>query len=298
MHASDSPHANRPLRPRKRVHLPLKIAAAILSPLLFLLVLEGVLRLAGYGYDPSPFHVEEGVVTPNWSFTYGFFPQSMARPMVPSRFEAKKPRNAFRVFVMGGSAAQGIPHPEYGLAEQLELQLAALLPEREIEVVNTAITATNSHAVREVAESALRFEPDALILYLGNNEVVGPFGPGTAFSAFNQSPAVIRLRVWLPRLKLYQLIENVSGANRGQTGTWLGMDMMLRNPVGQDDPRLESVYRNLAANLEAIAATSQPRKVSISLLNSTSSCACSASSSSVSIHSRPSSSEDWVAFSE
>ena len=44
------------------------------------------------------------------------------------------------------------------------------------EVVNTAVTAINSHVVREIASDLEEIESDLWIVYMGNNEVYGPFG--------------------------------------------------------------------------------------------------------------------------
>jgi hypothetical protein len=52
-------------------------------------------------------------------------------------------------------------------------------PGLTFEVHTAAMVAINSHAIREIAADCAEHDPDLFILYMGNNEVVGPFGPGT-----------------------------------------------------------------------------------------------------------------------
>ena len=51
----------------------------------------------------------------------------------------------------------------------------------------------------EIAREAARLRPDAFILYIGNNEIVGPYGPGTVFGPFTGSALVTRARVLATR---------------------------------------------------------------------------------------------------
>jgi hypothetical protein len=43
-----------------------------------------------------------------------------------------------------------------------------------VEVINTAMTAINSHVIREIAKDCVRLGADFWVVYAGNNEVVGP----------------------------------------------------------------------------------------------------------------------------
>jgi len=53
-------------------------------------------------------------------------------------------------------------------------------PKTNFEVVVPAMPAINSHVVRVIAKSCARWQADLFILYVGNNEVVGPYGSGWA----------------------------------------------------------------------------------------------------------------------
>src|SRR5512135_540878 len=86
-----------------------RLAAAGLAPLLFLLLLEGVLRLVGYGYPtgffiPSPSR-QPDLFTENPKFGWRYFPQRLARAPEPTRLTKTKAPGTCRIFVFGESAA-------------------------------------------------------------------------------------------------------------------------------------------------------------------------------------------------
>jgi tetratricopeptide (TPR) repeat protein len=233
-----------------------RLLIAAVSPLLVLAFLEGGLRLADYGHPTSFFlpDADGSTVQTNPRFGYRYFPPSLARAPLPLRIERVKSESTVRLFVLGGSAAYGTPEASLGFGPILQEMLEDAFPESRFEVVVTAMAAVNSHVVREIARECARLEPDFFLVYLGNNEVVGPFGPGTAFGQFTPYRAIVRLNLSLSRLRLAQLIRTLlrqlgrpSAAPR-----WQGMEMFLDHQVAADDTRLERVADSLAANLRAI----------------------------------------------
>jgi tetratricopeptide (TPR) repeat protein len=86
-------------------------------------------------------------------------------------FLADKPDGAFRIFVVGGSSAEGIPYStRYAFSTWLERRLSASLPEVRIEVVNAAFSGYSSRRLLPVVEEITRYEPDLLVIYMGHNE--------------------------------------------------------------------------------------------------------------------------------
>ena len=77
----------------------------------------------------------------------------------------------------------GFPHKNHGVDRLLAAQLRSLFPNRNVEVLNTAMTSVNSHVVYQVAQTLPSESADVAVILMGNNEVVGPYGPG----AFNQN---------------------------------------------------------------------------------------------------------------
>ena len=230
---------------------------ALLSPVLILGSIELALRLTGYGY-PTAFFLKarlngQPVLVQNPKFGWRFFPPSLARSPQPLCVEAHKPPGTLRIFVFGESAAMGDPEPAYGFARQLERMLQARHPEKRVEVLNVAMTAINSHVMREIARDCAPLEGDCWIVYAGNNEVVGPFGAGTVFGRQSPSLAAVRANLALKSSRLGQLLSACL-KRPGQPQEWEGMEMFLRQQVRCDDPRLQTVYdhfeRNLAATIE------------------------------------------------
>lgn len=229
-----------------------KLITVLLLPALFLIAVELGLRSVGFGFHTAVFSEEKGQVRNNWAFTFQYFPWSMARPMQPVSFLKEKPEESLRIFLLGGSAAQGFPASGFGMAAQLQILLQEAFPNRKIEVINTAITAINSHVVLPVAEACLKYEPDFLIVYVGNNEVVGPFGPGTTLAGFRQSRFFIKASTALKSTRLHQLITLAMGRHKSPAGSWRGMNQFLQNTVARDDSRLQAVYEHYDANLREL----------------------------------------------
>src|SRR5437773_12500756 len=122
-------------------------------PLLLLAICELLLRLFDYGYSPHFFlpatiHGEH-VFIENQKFSRRYFPPALARTPQPVLFAAKKPPNTCRIFVFGESAAMGDPEPAFGLPRLQEVLLQEHYPGTRLEVINVAVTAINSHLIRE-----------------------------------------------------------------------------------------------------------------------------------------------------
>jgi tetratricopeptide (TPR) repeat protein len=232
-------------------------------PVLLLLLAEGALRLAGYG-RASTFLIpdsQQGYFRTNPEFASLFLPGNFDLRPLNFRVSRHKAPNTVRIVVLGESAAQGIPVPSFAFAAQLRAQLRARFPGKEIEVLNTGIVAVNSHVVYQVARELSGFEPDLFVVYAGNNEVVGPYGPGCAYLSQMPPLWVIRASVFVRSTRTGQLIAalvgRLSGHGRHEV-EWGGMSMFVDQAVRGGDPRLEAVYSNFASNLrDMIAAASR-----------------------------------------
>lgn len=234
-------------------------AVALLLPLAGLGLLELLLRALGVGY-PTGFFLEttqggRRVCTDNSQFARRYFPPGLARSPQPVAFDARKAPGTLRVFVLGESAAMGDPEPSYGLPRLLELMLQDAFPGRRVEVINAAVTAINSHVLRDIAADCARREGDYWLVYMGNNEVVGPYGAGTVFGRQTPSRAVIRAGVMAKSWRLGQALDALIdrlGSGGARPATWGGMEMFLRQQVAADDPRMARVYAHFEANLRDI----------------------------------------------
>ena len=175
-------------------------------PLLLLLVLELVLRLSGAGYDPHFFvrdpSAGDAVWVENAAFGRRFFPRRLARAPLAIRLNVPKPPNTVRIFVLGESAALGDPRPRYGAARYLQVLLEERFPGVRFEVINTSMTAINSHSIREIANDLVGRDGDIWIVYMGNNEMVGPYGAATVFGPRAPPLWMVRAAVTVQRLRL------------------------------------------------------------------------------------------------
>ncbi len=242
--------------------------AAILLPLLALGLVELGLRVTGIGHPTEFFrHVRNNGVTTltdNPWFGWRFFPSTVARAPRPFALAVQKPPNTVRIFVLGESAAMGDPEPSYGFARQLERLLQARYPAQKIEVVNTGITAINSHVIRAIARDCRPREGDFWLVFAGNNEVIGPFGPGSIFG--RQAPSLSTVRTTLA-LKSTRVGQLLAGAfrNKDEPQTWEGLEFFLRWKIARDSPQLEQVNDSFAANLADIVAFGQDARATVLL---------------------------------
>ena len=239
-------------------------AIAIIGiPAILLVLIESGLRIAEYG-TPTDFTVESKINgkparVDNRRFSWQFFPRKIARPSEPLVIEKEKLANGYRIFVLGASAAKGDPDAAFSFGRMLEFMLSDKYPGVRFEVYNTAITAINSHVVLEIARDCAQQDSDLFVVYLGNNEVVGPFGAGTVFSPMPSSLFTIRAAILLGQLKIGQLVRDVlrpAGQKEGPE-VWLGMEMFLDNQVRRDNPGMKTVYRHFRSNLQVLCHTAQ-----------------------------------------
>ena len=237
------------------------IATATLIPVVLLGIAEATLRLCGVGTSTAltvPCS-DQGrpAFCDNPFFTKTFFSTGMARTARPYAIPAEKPPGTFRIFILGESAAEGDPDPTYGFGRYLEVMLRERFPGVKFEVINTSITASNSHVILPIARDLAHHQPDLVLLYVGNNEVVGPFGPGTVLTPAAMSLPVIRARIFLNSTKVGQLVAKLGQTSQQRPPEWRGMEMFLGQQVRADSPAMEHVYGNFATNLRDIVAVAR-----------------------------------------
>lgn len=238
-----------------------RIVALLLVPLVLLGGLELILRLAGYGYSTGffqKFHVNgQDFLVNNENFSRRFFPPQLMRWPGPIMMEARKPADTYRIFVLGESAARGEPEPNYAASRYLQALLEERFPGARFEVVNLGITAINSHVILPIARDCARAGGDLWIIYMGNNEMVGPFGAATVFGAKAPPLPFVRLNLAIQNTRIGQLLADLSRRlhGAGANPSWGGMKMFLGNQLRAEDPAREIVYRNFARNLDDILRT-------------------------------------------
>ena len=254
-----------PLSPRRKWLF--RFIALVVLPLVLLGLLTAVveigLRVGGYGFDTHFFRSiqrngQEYFIN-NEKFIQRFFPAQLARWPDPFCFPAIKPPDTIRIFIFGESAAMGDPQPAFGASRYMEVLLRERFPGKKFEVINLGITAINSHVILPIARETARHDGDFWIIYMGNNEMVGPYGAATVFGAQALPRRAAQLNLALQQTRTGQLLvsglRNLGGKSKNQS--WGGMEMFLDNQIAPADPRKETVYRNFEGNLRDIVAAGE-----------------------------------------
>ena len=150
-------------------------ALALLAPVLALLAVEFGLRLSG-NHRPTAFWLEagDGMLRANPAFGAAYVGEVQARMPRPLRIREVKEPGTLRVLVLGESAALGDPEPGFGMPRFLQAQLEARFPGRKVEVLNAAITALNSHALRRIAADSVRLGAVDLVVAGVHHPGIGP----------------------------------------------------------------------------------------------------------------------------
>lgn len=168
-----------PHRRRKRSNRGLLLLGIIVAPLVLLVALELVLRLAGAG-DLPPGQASKL----SYQQVYPPMLEAGERPdgsaawitndaRVPwQAIDREKGADTLRVVAVGGSATAGLGFsPNVTFARELERMLVAAHPDRPVELLNLGIVALGSSQVRWIVDDVCReLDPDVVLVYSGNNE--------------------------------------------------------------------------------------------------------------------------------
>lgn len=237
----------------------LRLACVVAAPLVCFAIIELLLRLVGFGY-PTSFLLpgtrgNEPVFVQNNQFGWRFFGPQMSRVPAAIAIPQTKPAGTVRIFVFGESAAFGDPQSSFGLPRMLEAQLSLRHPGTKFEIVNAAMTGINSHAIVPIARDCAKAGGDIWVIYMGNNEVVGPFGAGTVFGPQSPPLPLIRASLALKATRTGEWLESIRARIEkppASKSEWGGMEMFLGHQVRADDPQMQAVYHHFQRNLEDI----------------------------------------------
>jgi tetratricopeptide (TPR) repeat protein len=251
-----------------------RIIGLIIIPIILLGSLELGLRLFGFGYPANAIIKSKidgrEIYSHNLKFGWRFFAKVISRKFYGFVFDADKQPQTYRIFILGASAAAGKPVPAYSFGRILEVMLGDMYPHTRFEVITAAMPALNSHVVREIAKECAKYEPDLFVVYLGNNEVVGPFGPKTAFVPLSRSLLAIRANIKLKATKSGQLLDRMVTTITSLRKTpkqRLGLEMFLGKQIRPNDPAMQYVYSHYEQNLTDICKEARKAGAKIILSN-------------------------------
>lgn len=207
------------MKDRKKQRLFLAITLAF--PLLFLLAVEGGLRLFWRGgaipvFVRAPIRGDYLVANPQLARRWFAF-ESLPPAPIGEPFARRKPERAVRVFVLGESSTAGFPYPRNVTFSRLVRDvLRDGLPGDSVEVINLGIAATNSFAMVDIAGDVVAQQPDAVLIYAGHNEWYGALGVGSTES-WASNPALVRAALRLQRLRIGMALRRLIIAARGRS---------------------------------------------------------------------------------
>lgn len=197
----------------------------LLFPLILLIAIEAGLRFSAYGESLELFIPAGGndpeYLRSNPAVSLRYFRRE-ERPPHPQRdyFLKEKPIDGYRVFVLGESTAAGWPYGENVMPSRiLARRLSETFPDRNIEVINLAITATNTYTLLDFVDEILEQTPDAVLIYSGHNEFYGALGVGSSKTVGKQRWLVLAY-LRLQRFKTFLLLKDLLSS----ISNWLASD--------------------------------------------------------------------------
>jgi len=204
---------SQPSNMRKPNQTKLFYIIMLLIPFVLLGTVEGVLRLTGFGHSYALFIPAAGIadfMQPNPELIKRYFHQPELAPDVSPDtvlFKQQKSPNSFRIVIQGGSTAAGFPFGRFGsLTGQLQTRLKRLYPDKNIEVISTAMASINSYTLLDTVDEIIAIQPDLVLIYAGHNEYLGVMGLGSVYAGKGGHAANL-LFLKLKELRLFQLVQ-------------------------------------------------------------------------------------------
>ena len=219
MKPSRTPDAGEPLPAWKR---RLFMAITLALPLVALAVVEGGLRLGGWGGYPTffrtagqlPSGASIALVEPAATKPYFFANPTRPGYAEETNFLMPKPADTVRIFIVGESAAKGYPQPRnLSMAAFLQAMLGDAWPEKKVEVISLGTTAVASFPLVYLTREAVRYQPDMVVFYVGNNEFFGAYGVAS-INSFGTLPTWAL--PWMRAIRGLAVVQAVEGAVRGK----------------------------------------------------------------------------------
>jgi len=188
----------------------------ILIPCVLFISTELILRLINYGGDLRLFidgpPGYEQYYRCNLNVARRYFTVQSSIPTPPHQiFLRKKPKNGYRIFVLGESSAAGFPYSANGsFPNILWRALSETFPDKYIEVINLSLSAINSYTLLDFVDEIVKQSPDLILIYTGHNEYYGALGVGSSQS-LGPIRGLIKLYLTLNSLRTFLLLRDVIG---------------------------------------------------------------------------------------
>ncbi|MCA9071810.1 MAG: hypothetical protein KDA84_22940, partial [Planctomycetaceae bacterium] len=142
-------------------------------------------------------------------------PPSRLSFFAPESFPAKKGKNTYRIFCLGGSTVQGRPwSKETSFTTFLEMALNEADPSRNWEVINCGGVSYASYRLVPILQECLNYEPDLFILCTGHNE----FLEERTYGHIKHAPPILAVpQRWFGGSRTFTLVRQVVRRVTGQS---------------------------------------------------------------------------------
>ena len=245
------------------------VLVPVLAPLVFLLLLEGALRVAGIGApdistDPArgflPFEsvfretvLEDGSIQLVVRTPPHPLPFMKLRQFNPQSHPARKPIGEYRILFVGGSLPYGWPYDDRtSFPRLLEVGLTAAQPEVGWRVINMGAPGWGTTRLRGLSEDLTRLDPDLVVVVSGNNESLEASFARSVFEG--REARVLLLSRLSRRSHLVTLMLDAAERLRGPVES--SAPKPTREPLEERRATLVEIF---GENLTAIASTFRGR---------------------------------------
>jgi tetratricopeptide (TPR) repeat protein len=254
-------------------------AFTLVFPFLLLAILELTLSAIRYGPDLSLFTKEtiggNEYLIMNPAVKARYFSRVEFSPNTsPDYFRMPKPEGSFRIFCLGGSTTAGFPYGYVGsFSTYLRERLRYIFPEKNIEVINLGMTATNSFTTLDIARELVAYQPDMICVYDGHNEFYGALGVAS-HESISGSRWLVNLHLRLVHFRSYLFLRDLYGMiarffTAGSDPSSTTGTMMERLARGKYVPYRNELYiaalDDFKANLAALASICQSHNIPLLL---------------------------------
>ena len=241
-----------------------RLLLILAGPIVFFGLLEGALYLTGR-FEPLSVvrqvkHQGKMFWTSEPAYGRVVLQRQNAPPPQQLWLPVERAPGSLRVVMLGESAVAGFPLEEYNLGRMTRVLWDERFPEEPMEMATLAMTGINSHILRVFAREAMQLDPDVVVLYIGHNEVIGPYGPISKFAGALPSENLAQLSLWVRNTRTGRAMERAIDSFAARVAPtdktrWLGMDEYSGAHMAADDPALDRMLDQTRENLRAIIRT-------------------------------------------
>jgi tetratricopeptide (TPR) repeat protein len=177
----------------------------------------------------------------------------------------KKPANTIRIFCLGSSACAGWPHPPTEtFSAYLQQALETAYPGKTVEVINAAAHGFAAYRTRRVLDEVLQMEPDAVIVWEGNNEFLEDRNYDPPNAVIVSLARHLRTIQWLRSIFASQ--NKLSGKELKDVAQFFWKRTRQQSLRLREDPvQFAQVQEHFRISIEHMVSQSQRRQVPIVL---------------------------------